>query len=110
MAISNEIIENAQKMVILLKLQISAMEKKEIGLGKELEKVERKTKVLMDKKLEFNRLKRKVELYNDMTALLEKKTQEALIRRAERPEEVKIVKPALLPTHPINPPKTVATG
>ncbi|UCF55960.1 MAG: polysaccharide biosynthesis tyrosine autokinase, partial [Deltaproteobacteria bacterium] len=45
-----------------------------------------------------------------MTALLEKKNQEALIRRAERPEEVKIVKPALLPTHPINPPKTVTTG
>ena len=109
-AISNEIIENAQRMVILLKLQISAMDKKEIGLGKELEKVDRKTKVLMDKKLEFNRLKRKGELYNDMTALLEKKNQEALIRRAERPEEVKIVKPALLPTHPINPPKTVATG
>ncbi len=109
-AISNEIIENAQKMVILLKLQISAMENKEIGLGKEREKVDRKTKVLMDKKLEFNRLKRKVELYNDMTALLEKKNQEALIRRADRAEEVKIVKPALLPTHPINPPKTVATG
>ena len=110
MAISNKIIENAQKMVILLKLQINAMENKEIGLGKELEKVDRKTKVLMDKKLEFNRLKRKVELYNDMTALLEKKNQEALIKRADRAEEVKIVKPALLPTHPINPPKTVATG
>ena len=109
-AISNEIIESAQKMVILLNLQISAMEKKEIALGKELEKADRKTKVLMDKKLEFNRLKRKVELYTNMSALLEEKNQEALIRRAERPEEVKIVKPALLPTHPINPPKTVATG
>jgi len=109
-AISNEIIENAKRMVILLRLQISAMEKKEIGLGKELGKVDRKSKVFMDKKLEFSRLKRKVELYNDITALLEKKNQETLIRRAERPEEVKIVRPAVLPNHPINPPNTVATG
>ena len=110
LAISNQIIESAQKMMILLKLEISGIEKKDIDLTKELERVDRKTKVLMDKKLEFDRLKRKVELHNDMTALLEKKNQEALIRRAERPEEVKIVKPALLSTHPINPPKTVATG
>ena len=45
-----------------------------------------------------------------MTALLERKNQEALIRQAEKPEEITIVKPALPPTAPINPPKTVATG
>ncbi|UCF56211.1 MAG: AAA family ATPase, partial [Deltaproteobacteria bacterium] len=97
-------------MSILLQLQISGIEKKQIDLRKELEKVDKKTKDLMDKKLEFNRLKRRVESYNDMTALLERKNQEALIRQAEKPDEVTIVKPALLPTHPINPPKTVATG
>ncbi|MGD9040792.1 MAG: polysaccharide biosynthesis tyrosine autokinase [Desulfobacteraceae bacterium] len=109
-AISYEIMENARKMGILLQLQISGIEKKEIDLGRELEKVDKKTKVLMDKKLEFNRLKRKVDLYTNMAALLEQKNQEALIKRAEKPEEVKIVKPALLPTQPINPPKTAATG
>ncbi len=109
-ALSYEIMENARKMLILLGLQISGLEKKVVDLGKELEKVGKKTKVLMDKKLEYDRLKRKVDLYTDMSALLEQKNQEALIRRADRPEEVKIVKPALLPTHPINPPKTVATG
>jgi len=109
-AISNEIIENAKRMVILLRLQIGVMEKKEIGLGKELGKVDRKSKVFMDKKLEFSRLKRKVELYNDITALLEKKNQETLIRRAERLEQVKIVRPAVLPNRPINPPNTAATG
>jgi capsular exopolysaccharide synthesis family protein len=108
--ISRKIIENARKMAILLQLQITGLEKKEIDLKKELEKVERKTQVLMDKKLEFDRLKRRVDSYNDMTALLERKNQEALIRQAEKPEEITIVKPALLPTAPINPPKTVATG
>lgn len=109
-AISYEIMENARKMGILLQLQISSIEKKVADLGNDLEKVNKKTKVLMDKKLEFDRLKRKVDLYTDMSALLEQKNQEALIRRADRPEEVKIVKPARLPTRPINPPKTAATG
>jgi len=110
LAISHQIVENARKMAILLQLQISDMEKKEGDLRQEQEEVDRKTKVLMDKKLEFDRLKRKVELYNDMTVLLEKKNQEALIKRSAKPEEVNIVKPALLPTQPINPPNTVATG
>ena len=109
-AIGRKIIENARKMAILLQLQITALEKKEIELKKELKKVDQKTQVLMDKKLEFDRLKRRVDSYNDMTALLERKNQEALIRQAEKPEEITIVKPALNPTAPINPPKTMATG
>jgi succinoglycan biosynthesis transport protein ExoP len=109
-AIGRKIIENARKMAILLQLQISGLEEKEIDLKEELEKVDRKTQVLMDKKLEFDRLKRRVDSYNEMTALLERKNQEALIRKAEKPEEITIVKPALPPSAPINPPKTVATG
>jgi succinoglycan biosynthesis transport protein ExoP len=109
-AISRKIIENARKMGILLELQLTGLEKKEIELKKELETVDHKTQVLMDKKLEFDRLKRRVDSYNDMTALLERKNQEALIRQAEKPEEITIVKPALTPTAPINPPKTMATG
>jgi capsular exopolysaccharide synthesis family protein len=109
-AIRNQILENARKMGILLQLQIDEIESQEMDLRGELEKVDKKTKVLMDKKLEFDRLKRRVDSYNNMTALLERKNQEAHIRRAEKPEEVTIVKPALLPSKPINPPKTAATG
>jgi len=65
---------------------------------------------MMEKKLEYDRLKRKVELYNDMTTLLERKNQEALIKKAEKPEEVTVVKPALFPTEPVNPPRTATTG
>jgi uncharacterized protein involved in exopolysaccharide biosynthesis len=109
-AISRKIIEVARKMLILLKLQIKDMGNNDTALRKELEEVHRKTQVLMDKKLEFSRLKRKVGLHNNMTTLLEQKNQEALIRKAEKPEEVTIVRPALLPTTPINPPKTASTG
>ncbi|MEJ2724641.1 MAG: polysaccharide biosynthesis tyrosine autokinase [Deltaproteobacteria bacterium] len=110
MAISNEIVENARKMAFLLQTQLKFLEKRESDLRADLDKVSGKTRVLMDQKLEFDRLKRKVDLYNEMTVLLERKNQEALIRRAEKPEEVNIVKPALLPSTPINPPNTVATG
>jgi len=109
-AISNEISETARKMEYMLELQLRGQEKKQTDSSKELEKFDQKTKALLDKKLEYGRLKREVELYTEMTTLLERKNQEALIRRSEKPEEVNIVKPALLPTTPINPPRTAATG
>lgn len=109
-AIERQTIENARKMRLLLQLQINGIENRQADLRKQLATVDKKTNELMEKKLEFERLKRKVDSFNDMTALLEKKNQEALIREAERPEEVTIVRPALLPTSPINPPKTVAKG
>ncbi|MCP4683506.1 MAG: AAA family ATPase, partial [Desulfobacterales bacterium] len=85
-------------------------DKKKAGLEKLLAEVNFNTSALMDKKLEFDRLNREVDSYNKMAALLERKNQEALIAKAETPEEVTIVRPALLPIHPNNPPKTTATG
>ena len=108
--ISNEISETARKMEFMLELQLKSQERKKAESTKELEKIDENTKALLDKKLEYGRLKREVELYTEMTTLLERKNQEALIRRSEKPEEVNIVKPALLPTSPINPPRTAATG
>lgn len=109
-AINDEIIETARKMDYMLQLHLRGVEKRQSDLQRELESLDKKTKLMLDKKLEFNRLKREVELYTDMTTLLERKNQEALIKRSEKPEEVNIVKPALLPSGPINPPRTVATG
>ena len=109
-AIGRKIVESSGKMVLLLELQIRVLKSGEGDLMQQLAGIKDKTGVLMDKKLEFNRLKRKVELHTNMTALLERKNQEALITKAEKPEEITIVKPALLPTMPINPPKTVTTG
>ena len=109
-AVQRKIEENARKMAIVLKLQINGIERKKKDLNQELVNVVRKTNELMEKKLEYDRLKRKVDSFNEMTALLERKNQEASIRKAEKPEEVTIVRPALLPTSPINSPKTAATG
>ena len=109
-AISARIMESARKMLFLLQTQMMVIQKKEADLKDKLDKVSRQINVLMEKKLEFDRLKRKVNRYNEMTVLLEQKNQEALIKNAEKPETVNIVKPALLPTHPINSQNTVAAG
>jgi polysaccharide biosynthesis transport protein len=108
--VSRKILENARKMRLLLLSQIGDLEKQEEDARSELQDLDSKTSALMEKKLEYDRLKRKVELYNDMTTLLERKNQEALIKKAEKPEEVTVVKPALFPTDPINPPRTATTG
>jgi succinoglycan biosynthesis transport protein ExoP len=105
-----KIVEYARKMKMLLEQQLKEVDKREQDLLTERADLNRKASDFMEKKMEFDRLKRKVDLYHDMTALLERKNQEALISKAEKPEEVTIVKPALLPTNPINPPKKATTG
>ena len=105
-----KILEGARKMRLLLLSQLGDFEKQEGDSRSELLELESKSSAMMEKKLEYDRLKRKVELYNDMTTLLERKNQEALIKKAEKPEEVTVVKPALFPTEPVNPPRTATTG
>ncbi|MEJ2724250.1 MAG: polysaccharide biosynthesis tyrosine autokinase [Deltaproteobacteria bacterium] len=109
-AINRKISENARKMKLLLQMQARVVQKQEGDAKRELVDLDSKANALMETKLEYDRLKRKVNLYHDMTALLERKHQEALIKKAEKPEEVTIVKPALMPSQPINPPKTTKTG
>jgi len=60
--------------------------------------------------LELARLQRNVKINMEVYTLLEEKYQESLIREAEKIEEVKIVKPALEPLIPINPPQTGQTA
>jgi len=62
-------------MRLLLLSQIGDLEKQEGTQGANCGSSRAKTSALMEKKLEFDRLKRKVELYNDMTTLLERKTR-----------------------------------
>ncbi len=109
-AIGQKITETARKILALLKQQITAANRKIADLEEETREVDSKTNLLMEKKLEYDRLKREVDSFRDMTALLEQKNQEALITQADKPEEIVIVKPALLSSTPINPPKTMATG
>lgn len=78
------------------------------SLRKQLDEVDDKIRQIPAKSLELTRLERDVGVNREVYTLLEKKYQEALIQDAEKIEEVKIVKPALEPDTPINPPKTAA--
>jgi capsular exopolysaccharide synthesis family protein len=109
---TRKIIETANKMIMLMRLQIDSLNKKESDLKLELADNEGKTRSLMDKKVEYERRKRNVDLYSDMVTLLERKNQEALIQKAENDKapEVTIVREALESDTPVNPPRTVFTG
>jgi capsular exopolysaccharide synthesis family protein len=109
-ATSNRIVEYARKMMLLLDLRSKNLDRRRVELNLEIEDLDRRASLLMEKKVEFDRLRREVETATNMTALLEEKHQEAQIRRAEKPEEVIILKRATLPAKPINTPKYVTTG
>ena len=86
-------------------------------LGEEIEtlqskigQLDEKIKMLPEKGLALARLEQDVQVNREIYLLLEKKYQESLIREAEKIEEVQIVKPAMEPTNPINPPKIMQTG
>ena len=75
-----------------------------------IDEIDGQIRALPEKGLELARLEQMVSVNREIYTLLEKKYQESLIKEAEKVEEVQIVKPALEPTVPINPPKTMATG
>ena len=73
---------------------------------KQLKNLDDQLKSLPAKGLELARLEREVGVNREIYTMLEKQYQESLIQNVEKPEEVQIVKPALEPSTPINPPKT----
>ncbi|MBW2624322.1 MAG: AAA family ATPase, partial [Deltaproteobacteria bacterium] len=109
-----EVKETGRRIVELTKNMYSQLER-QLGVQKtrlaELEKQIKNYNVrlgeLPEEGLTLARLERKVKLHNQVFTLLETKHQEALIKKSEKLDEVSIVKPALLPDRPINPPRTV---
>ena len=60
--------------------------------------------------MELSRLERDVKINQELFSLLKTKYQEALIKEAERVEEVSVIRNAIEPTVPKNPPRTFAKG
>lgn len=106
--INREIIEHGKKLLILANLQLDTTRAKQEQAQRELSANDNRTNDLMARKLEYDRLKRKVESFNEMAAMLERKNQEAMIQKAGKTDEVSIVRPAFLPQYRTNPPKTKA--
>ncbi len=78
--------------------------KKISKLRLDIREVDAKINDLTGKQLEFNRLKKEVDTSRSMASFLEEKKQEAMIRLAEKPDVLEIVKRAQFPSTPVNPP------
>jgi len=87
----------------ILKAHIAALQKR-------IDEIDSKIKTLPERSLALGRLEEDVRINKELYMLLETKYQEILIKEAEKIEEIQIVKPALAPGRPINPPKTASIG
>jgi tyrosine-protein kinase Etk/Wzc len=76
---------------------------------RQLQQLDEQLQTLPGKGLELARLEREVAMHREIFSLLSKQHQESQIQHAETIEEIQIVKPALEPSNPVNPPKTTAT-
>jgi polysaccharide biosynthesis transport protein len=104
-AIKSQIHDIIENMRTHLKAQQNNMVSNLKIYRQQLAEANGKFKKLPEKGLELTRMGRDVDIGKEVYTLLEKKYQEALIAEAEKLEEVKIVKPAIEPTLPTNPPK-----
>jgi succinoglycan biosynthesis transport protein ExoP len=107
--IRKRIHETAQTMQAQLAAQGKALRENINILKRKIDDTERQIKSLPEIGLELARLERNVKVDTEVYSLLEKNYQESLIKEAEKVEDVQIVRPALEPTAPTNPPKTAAT-
>ena len=107
--IKKQIQEIITSMSFQLQAQQQSLSQTVILAKKQLKNLDDQLKSLPAKGLELARLEREVGVNREIYTLLEKQYQESLIREAEKLDEVQIVKPALEPSNPINPPKTGAT-
>jgi len=108
-----EINKKIREITTSMRSQLSAQKKNLsqaiVLMQKQLRELDEELKSLPNKGLELARLEREAAVNREIYIMLEKQHQESLIKMAEKIEEVQIVKPALEPTFPINPPKTGAT-
>lgn len=88
-----------------LRSSLEILEQERENLNAKLDKVQAELAKVPESSLNYGRLKRKVIAKNEIVALLDERYQEALIREADQVEEIRVVRPALFPQSPINPPK-----
>ncbi|MGD9167436.1 MAG: AAA family ATPase [Syntrophobacterales bacterium] len=90
-----------------LRSMLTTMDGRLQDLEKRLEAARDQAMAIPDSVLILARLRREVEVNGDLLAQLKGKYQEVMIQESGLIEEVKIVKPALEPSYPINMPNTL---
>jgi capsular exopolysaccharide synthesis family protein len=105
-AIKSQVHETIESMKTQLKAQRRNLASNIKIYDQQIAETNTKFKILPEKALELTRLDRDAAIGRDLYNQLERRYQEVLIAEAEKLDEVKIVKPAIEPASPINPPKT----
>ncbi len=90
--------------------QIKRLQEKEQFLSDQIKKTKEKFNALPKLGFELERIEHELVVNKNLYAGLKEKQQEVLISEAEKIEEVTIVRPALEPHSPINPPTTVRSA
>ena len=108
--LNNEIKSITEAMLKEITSQINTLRKQQEMLHENIETIRGRFESLPEAGLLLARLERNVTLNVELYTLLQSKHQESLIQEAEKVEEVTIIKPAIQPGGPMNPPKTSLTG
>ena len=108
--VKTKISETIQNMIAELSDQKKTFEGRKSNLAGDLDRLRSKFRALPEKGLMLARLEHDLTVKSQTFSLLESKYQEALIKEAEKVEEVSIVKPAVEPTNPVNPPHVYTTS
>ncbi|MDE1890696.1 MAG: polysaccharide biosynthesis tyrosine autokinase [Planctomycetota bacterium] len=90
--------------------QKKRLSEKEQFLSAELQKTKAKFSTLPQLGFQLQAIERELNINKNLYETLKTKQQEVLISEAEKVEEVSIVRPALLPQFPLNPPTTGRTA
>ncbi len=106
-AVDAELANVLSEMEKELRSMLTTMDGRLQDLGKRLEAARGQAMAIPDSVLTLARLRRDVELNGDLLAQLKSKYQEVMIQESGLIEEVKIIKPALEPSNPINMPNTL---
>ncbi len=106
-AVDAELANVLSEMEKELRSMLTTMDGRLQDLGKRLEAARGQAMAIPDSVLTLARLRREVELNGDLLAQLKSKYQEVMIQESGLIEEVKIIKPALEPSYPINMPNTL---
>ena len=90
-----------------LSARLAVLKKRESDLYETMLQLRRENLSIPEKALHLERLQREVRLQESLESELKKKYQEVLIQASGKVQEVVIVRPALVPTTPINIPSKV---
>ncbi|MBI4560653.1 MAG: GumC family protein, partial [Candidatus Rokubacteria bacterium] len=93
-----------------LTARVQALRRRGDELQRAIASLRREQAAIPETALEMARMEREVKVSERIFSLLKERHQEAMIKEREQVAEVSLVRPAVLPLRPINPPQAVPKG